>query len=84
VTQVAFELDLTSGMVRDVRPSAEAGRLRDAFTWSVTCADGAVAVFALGRRGLEQIGRCTVDAAGVVRDRLGAGDDSPTTTSGAG
>lgn len=77
MTQVAFELDLTSGMVRDVRPSAEAGRPRDAFTWSVTCADGAVAVFALGRRGLEQIGRCTVDAAGVVRDRLGAGDDEP-------
>ncbi|MBL8623243.1 MAG: hypothetical protein JNK64_18165 [Myxococcales bacterium] len=77
MTQVAFELDLSSGQVRDVRATAEAGPLRDAFTWSVTCADGAVQVFALGHHGLEQIGRCTVDAAGVVRDRLGADDDEP-------
>lgn len=77
MTQVAFELDLSSGKVRDVRDAAEPGPLRDAFTWSVTCADDRVRVYALGRRGVELIGRATLDAAGVVRDRVGAGDEEP-------
>lgn len=77
MTQVAFELDLSSGAVRDVRDAAEPGPLRDAFTWSVTCADDRVRVYALGRRGLELIGRATLDADGVVHDRVGAGDEEP-------
>lgn len=77
MTKVAFEVDLTSGKVRDVRATAEAGPLRDTFTWSVTYVEGAVRVFALGHRGLEAIARCTVDAAGVVSERVGAGDDEP-------
>ncbi len=55
------------------RPSAEAGRPRDAI-WPAD----ATAVAALAGA---QIGRCTVDAAAC--DRLGAGDDEPNDYSGA-
>lgn len=75
--QVAFELDLTTGRVRDVRATATAGALRDTFTWSVTCADNQVEVYALEQGGLHVVGRCTIDAAGVVRDRVGGDDDEP-------
>ena len=74
MTQVAFELDLSSGKVRDVRDVAEPGPLRDAFTWSVTCADDRVRVYALGRRGIELVGRATLDAAGVAISKVEWGD----------
>lgn len=75
--RVAFELDLSSGKVRDVRDAAEPAPLRDAFTWSVTCVDDRVRVYALGRRGLELVGRATLDPAGTLRDRVGAGAEEP-------
>lgn len=77
MTRVAFELDLSSGKVRDVRDATEPAPLRDAFTWSVTCVDDRVRVYALGRRGLELVGRATLDPTGTLRDRVGAGAEEP-------